>query len=73
VRVVGKQFPPWDSADDVWGVQNIMHPELNQALFRDWYGRHDMLQVCAALMGCDLSDMQFGELRYMDEGLMLMC
>ena len=28
VRVVGKQFPPWTEGDDVWGVQNIMHPDL---------------------------------------------
>jgi hypothetical protein len=60
VRVVGKQFPPWDSQDDIWGVQNIMHPDLDQPLFREWYGRHDMLQVSAALMGCELKDMQFG-------------
>lgn len=61
VRVVGKQFPPWEKQDDVWGVQNIMHPELKQDIFRDWYGRHDMLQVCAALMDCELGDMQSGE------------
>lgn len=28
VRVVGKQFPPWTEGDDIWGVQNIMHPDL---------------------------------------------
>lgn len=61
VRVVGKQFPPWDAQDDIWGIQNIMHPDLDQPVFREWYGRPDMLQVCAALMGCELKDMQFGE------------
>ncbi|ORY27921.1 hypothetical protein BCR39DRAFT_496867 [Naematelia encephala] len=59
VRVVGKQFPPWTEEDDIWGVQNIMHPELGQDIFREWYGRHDMLQISAALMGCELGDMQF--------------
>jgi hypothetical protein len=61
VRVVGKQFPPWDEHDDIWGVQNIMHPALKQDIFREWYGRRDMLQVSAALMGCEMKDMQFGE------------
>lgn len=26
--MVGKQFPPWTEGEDVWGVQNIMHPDL---------------------------------------------
>ncbi|KAK8850685.1 hypothetical protein IAR55_004605 [Kwoniella newhampshirensis] len=59
VRVVGKQFPPWTDVNDIWGVQNIMHPDLGQDIFREWYGRRDMLQVSAALMGCEFKDMQF--------------
>ena len=63
VRVVGKQFPPWDTAaDDLWGVQNLMHPGLAEPVFRDWYGSEGLLAVSAALMRCRLEDMQFGEL-----------
>lgn len=60
VRVVGKQFPPWVAGDDVWGVQNLMHPDLGEGVFADWYGSEGMLEVSAALMGCRVEDMQFG-------------
>lgn len=61
VRMVGKQFPPWVEGDDVWGVQNIMHPDLHQPVFAKWYGSEDLLDVSAALMGVTRDDMQFGE------------
>lgn len=60
VRVVGKQFPPWVAGDDVWGVQNLMHPDLGEEVFAEWYGSEGMLEVSAALMGCRVEDMQFG-------------
>ncbi|GFZ49812.1 hypothetical protein JCM24511_07215 [Saitozyma sp. JCM 24511] len=60
VRVVGKQFPPWVAGDDVWGVQNLMHPDLGEGVFAEWYGSEGMLEVSAALMGCRVEDMQFG-------------
>lgn len=59
--MVGKQFPPWTEGDDVWGVQNIMHPDLGEGVFREWYGSETMLQVSQALMECKREDMQFGE------------
>ncbi|WOO82109.1 uncharacterized protein LOC62_04G005610 [Vanrija pseudolonga] len=59
VRMVGKQFPPWTEGDDVWGVQNIMHPELGKPIFAEWYGSDDLLDVSAALMGVERKDMQF--------------
>lgn len=58
--MVGKQFPPWTEGDDVWGVQNIMHPELGKPIFAEWYGSDDLLDVSAALMGVERKDMQFG-------------
>lgn len=63
VRVVGKPFPPWDAKDkeDIWGVQNVMHPDLGQKVFAEWYGSEGMLEVSRALMGCEQEDMQFGE------------
>lgn len=63
VRIVGKPFPPWDAKDkeDIWGVQNVMHPDLGQKVFAEWYGNEEMLEVSRALMGCEQEDMQFGE------------
>lgn len=64
VRIVGKQFPPWSAEDrkqGTWGVQNIMHPDLNEPIFAEWYGSDDMLDVSAALMGVGREAMQFGE------------
>ena len=69
VRIVGKQFPPWTAGDDVWGVQNLLHPALDALsdgqggvgqVFREWYGSEGILGVSAALMGCAISEMQFG-------------
>lgn len=67
IRVVGKQFPPWNlrddgkGLDDVWGVQNLMHPGLGEGVFTDWYGSGEMLEASASLMGCTVDEMQFGE------------
>lgn len=63
IRVVGKQFPPWSAEDrkqGCWGVQNIMHPDLHEPVFSQWYGSDDMLDVSAALMEVPRSAMQFG-------------
>jgi hypothetical protein len=38
-----------------------MHPDLGEEVFREWYGSAEMLTVSAALMGCGVGDMQFGE------------
>lgn len=51
----------WVAGDDVWGVQNIMHPDLKQPVFAQWYGSDDLLDVSAALMGVTRDEMQFGE------------
>lgn len=59
IRCVGKQFPPWTVGDDIWGVQNLMHPDLHQPVFAQWYGSEDMLDVSAALMGVTRDAMQF--------------
>ncbi|KAK8849828.1 hypothetical protein IAR55_005164 [Kwoniella newhampshirensis] len=60
VRTVGKPFPPWNETDtDIWGVQNVMHPDLGERIFSEWYGSKDMLDVSARLMGVTVDDMQF--------------
>lgn len=47
--------------DDVWGCQNLMHPDLGEPVFAQWYGSEDMLDVSAALMGVTRDQMQFGK------------
>jgi hypothetical protein len=74
--MVGKQLLPWTEGDDVWGVQNIMSPELGEDVFKQWYGSETMLQVSQALMECKREDMQFGKwstcIMYI-EGVVLIC
>ncbi|ORY28122.1 hypothetical protein BCR39DRAFT_594234 [Naematelia encephala] len=61
VRTVGKQFPPWIPGEDVdvWGVQHVLHPDLGEGAFAEFYGGEDMLEVSRGLMGCKREDMQF--------------
>lgn len=35
-RVVQKQFPPYSTGDDIWGMQHAMHPELREPVFARW-------------------------------------
>lgn len=64
-RIVGKQFPPFETDEerpDVWGVQHVMHPELKEPLFSQWYGSKRLVQVMAFLLGCDdESEVQMGK------------
>ncbi|KAJ3243805.1 hypothetical protein HDU78_011790 [Chytriomyces hyalinus] len=50
-RVVGVQFPPWgEEAEDCWGVQHIMHPDMHEPEFAKWYGSDKLLDaVCEIL------------------------
>lgn len=60
-RIVGKQFPPFDSitSADSWGVQHLMHPNLpNHDLFRNFYGSSPLLDVAAHLLHTTEDSMQ---------------
>jgi hypothetical protein len=60
-RVVGKQFPPFDSSNpDSWGVQHIMHPDLGQPIFEEWYGSEKLLEVVEELIDCKEEHLQMG-------------
>ncbi|KAG0150761.1 hypothetical protein CROQUDRAFT_668377 [Cronartium quercuum f. sp. fusiforme G11] len=49
-RTIGKQFPPWNQeSDDVWGVQHIMHPELDQRAFLEFYFSTSLLNLVTGL------------------------
>ncbi|KAI5858970.1 hypothetical protein BZA05DRAFT_382972 [Tricharina praecox] len=60
VRVVGKQFPPWpkDVREDVWGVQHIMHPDLGERVFAEWYGSQPVLDAVTTILGCGAKELQ---------------
>ncbi|TEB26451.1 hypothetical protein FA13DRAFT_1776931 [Coprinellus micaceus] len=58
-RTVGKQFPPYDNDNpDSWGVQHLMHPDLGEALFAEWYCSERVLSVVKALLGCEETDLE---------------
>ncbi|KAF8829898.1 hypothetical protein HHX47_DHR2000329 [Lentinula edodes] len=47
-RTVGKQFPPFDNDNpDSWGVQHVMHPDLQGSaiVFSNWYTSDDLTRV----------------------------
>jgi len=58
-RTVGKQFPPYDDENpDSWGVQHIMHPDLGEPAFVQWYTSSELLAVVTELLGCKETDLQ---------------
>jgi hypothetical protein len=61
-RTFGKQFPPWDDDNpDSWGVQHLMHPDLNEPIFARWYASDALLQVCKELLDCEENNLQMGK------------
>jgi hypothetical protein len=61
-RTVGKQFPPFDNDNpDSWGVQHVMHPDLNEPAFARWYTSEGLRNVSKELLACeDDSQLQMG-------------
>ena len=62
-RTLGSQFPPYDSKHpDSWGVQHLMHPDLEETAFVEWYTSPVFLGAVKELLGCEEGDLQMGEL-----------
>lgn len=60
-RTVGKQFPPYgDENSDSWGVQHVMHPDLGEPAFVQWYTSSKLLAVVTELLACKETDLQMG-------------
>ncbi|KAJ7760962.1 hypothetical protein B0H16DRAFT_1531256 [Mycena metata] len=58
-RTVGKQFPPYGDADpDSWGVQHVMHPDLGQPAFSQWYTSTSLINAVGTLLGCEEEQLQ---------------
>ncbi|GAO50192.1 hypothetical protein SAICODRAFT_85253 [Saitoella complicata NRRL Y-17804] len=60
VRLVGKQFPPWPKRvrEDVWGVQHIMKPEMNEHVFVSWYASEALIKIVKTILGCQEEELQ---------------
>ena len=62
-RTVGKQFPPFDNGDpDSWGIQHLMHPDLGEAIFAEWYTSVPLVRTICRLLDCDEDKLQMGRL-----------
>jgi hypothetical protein len=59
--LVGTQFPPWTEGTDVWGVQHLMHPALQEPVFAEWYGSSDVQQAVCQLLGIKPEELQLGK------------
>lgn len=59
-RTVGNSFPPFNNDnDDSWGVQHLLHPDLNLDVFKDFYSSHSkLLHAVTSLLECDLTQLQ---------------
>ncbi|KAI6001820.1 hypothetical protein EDD15DRAFT_2227674 [Pisolithus albus] len=58
-RTVGRQFPPYDNDNpDSWGVQHVMHPDLGEPVFAEWYTSEGLLAVARELLQCEEDELQ---------------
>ncbi|KAL7310984.1 hypothetical protein PS15m_008808 [Mucor circinelloides] len=57
-RLVGTQFPPWTEGTDVWGVQHMIHPDLKEKVFAEWYGSPKLLEAVEQLLHTKHDDLQ---------------
>ena len=61
-RTVGKQFPPFDETNpDSWGVQHLMHPELGETAFVEWYTSERLVDAVKTLLVCGEERLQMGK------------
>jgi hypothetical protein len=60
-RTVGRQFPPFDDINpDSWGIQHIMHPDLEEPIFADWYTSDAFINASKELLQCNEDELQMG-------------
>ncbi|KAI0791422.1 hypothetical protein C8Q75DRAFT_758101 [Abortiporus biennis] len=58
-RTVGRQFPPFgEDESDSWGVQHVMHPDLEEPIFSQWYTSDHLTDVVKDLLECEESELQ---------------
>ncbi|KII84789.1 hypothetical protein PLICRDRAFT_117218, partial [Plicaturopsis crispa FD-325 SS-3] len=58
-RTVGKQFPPYgEDNPDSWGVQHVMHPDLDEPVFSKWYTSDALVSAVCELVNCNEEELQ---------------
>ncbi|KAG2362997.1 hypothetical protein BDR07DRAFT_1357022 [Suillus spraguei] len=58
-RTVGRQFPPFDDSNpDSWGVQHLMHPDLEEPAFAEWYTSDALINAAKELLQCNEDELQ---------------
>ncbi|KAI6108697.1 hypothetical protein EDD16DRAFT_1618420 [Pisolithus croceorrhizus] len=58
-RTVGRQFPPYGNDNpDSWGVQHVMHPDLGEPIFAEWYTSEGLLAAAMELLQCKEDELQ---------------
>lgn len=61
-RTVGRQFPPYGHDNpDSWGVQHVMHPDLGEKVFAEWYTSDALVGAVRDLLGCEEDQLQMGQ------------
>jgi ectoine hydroxylase-related dioxygenase (phytanoyl-CoA dioxygenase family) len=53
IRTAASPFPPYnqDATADVWAVHLLVHPDMGEPAFLDWYGSDEVRGACAQLLG----------------------
>jgi hypothetical protein len=44
----------------VWGVQHLMHPDLQEPVFAEWYGSPKLQEAVCQLLGTKSEELQLG-------------
>jgi len=58
IRTAASPFPPYDqdATADVWAVHLLVHPDMGEPAFLDWYGSDEVRSACAQLLGLQGGD-----------------
>ena len=60
-RTVGTQLPPFNNdSPDSWGVQYLMHPDLGEPIFSEWYISEAPVRTICKLLDCGEGKLQMG-------------
>lgn len=48
----------------MWGVQHLLHPELNEPIFMEWYGSPKLMEAVCQLLGTQQEALQMGKINH---------
>jgi len=60
IRTVASMFPPYsdDASGDVWGIHTLLHPDMAEGAFLEFYGSNAVRSICAGLLGVGVDGLQ---------------